>query len=309
MGVTLNLLQSLGFIVNFQKSSLAPAQSFKFLGLVWNTMTGFVSIDDQKRSAMTTKAAAMATSPQTSCRALFKLLGHMSACLLAVPLLRLHCRYLQRDLKAVYTLPHHINRKVVISPEGRRDLCWTASLEPRHCKKKMWNLLLEDCDLEVSTDASDIAWGVYFQGQMHHGFWESTNVDAQAHINVKELAALEVFLTVYLPQSANGCKLLWRTDNTTALSYIRREGGTISLHLLEIARRILLHRRQIEILPVYISSEENLQADAASRLQSIPDWRLPRVFRQTDQHLGNAGNRLVRDKRVNTSESVLRLEQ
>merc|ERR1711980_68690 len=41
---------------------------------------------------------------------------------------------------------------------------------------------------------------------------------------------------------------------------------------------LLLHRRKIEILPVYISSEENLQADAASRLQSIPDWRLPRVF-------------------------------
>ena len=168
----------------------------------------------------------------------------------------------------------------MISPEGRRDLFWTASLEPRQCEKRMWNTLLEDCDLEVSTDSSDIAWGVYFQGRMHHGLWAPTAVGAQAHINVKELAALEVFLSDFLPQSANGCKLLWRTDNSTALSYIRREGGTVSLHLLEIARRILLllHRRRISILPVYISSEENLQADAASRLQSIPDWRLPRVL-------------------------------
>ena len=116
-------------MINFPKSSLVPAQTFKFLGLVWNTVSGVVSIVDQKRLAMTTKAAAMAAASQTSCRTLFRLVSHMSACLMAVPLLCLHCRYLQRDLKAVYSLPHHINKKVTISPKGRRDLHWTASLE------------------------------------------------------------------------------------------------------------------------------------------------------------------------------------
>ena len=89
-------------------------------------------------------------------------------------------------------------------------------------------------------DASDFAWGIYFQGQMHHGLWTSTTVGVQAHINVKEMAALEVFLLDFLPQSTDGGKLLWKTDNTTALSYIRRESGMISLPLLEIARRVLL---------------------------------------------------------------------
>ena len=45
---TLNLLQELGFVINSPKSSLVPAQSFKFLGLVWNTVSGMVNIDDQK---------------------------------------------------------------------------------------------------------------------------------------------------------------------------------------------------------------------------------------------------------------------
>jgi hypothetical protein len=49
------------------------------------------------------------------------------------------------------------------------------------------------------------------------------------------------------------------------------------------SRKILLlaHQRQLRLLPVFIPSEENIQADAASRFQSIPDWHLaPRVFHQ-----------------------------
>ena len=60
------------------------------------------------------------------------------------------------------------------------------------------------------------------------------------------------------------------------MAYIRREGGTISRPLL-LARQVLLlaHRRQIRILPVFASSEENLLADAASRFQTPADWALP----------------------------------
>jgi hypothetical protein len=76
---------------------------------------------------------------------------------------------------------------------------------------------------------------------------------------------------------------LWRIDNTAALAHIRKEGGLKGRALLEGAERILLlaHQRHLHLLPAFIPSEENLQADAASRFQSIPDWHLPpRVFLQ-----------------------------
>jgi hypothetical protein len=76
---------------------------------------------------------------------------------------------------------------------------------------------------------------------------------------------------------------LWRIDNTATLAHIRKEGGIRGRALLEGAERILLlaHQRQLRLLPTFIPSEENLQADAASRFQSIPDWHLaPRVFHQ-----------------------------
>ena len=93
--------------------------------------------------------------------------------------------------------------------------------------------------MEVSTDASDTGWGIYFQGQMHQG--------------------------------------LWRTVSSTSMAYICREGGTVSRPLLRLSRQILLLalKRQVRILPVFLSSAENFLADAASRFQELPDWSLP----------------------------------
>ena len=106
----LSLLQKVGFLINLPKSSLSPAQKFKFLGLWWDTTKGKVSIDDEKRLAMTSRAKVLIASKKPTCRSVQTLLGHMTACLLAVPLLRLHCRFLQRDLNKVYQLPSDIRK-------------------------------------------------------------------------------------------------------------------------------------------------------------------------------------------------------
>jgi hypothetical protein len=86
----------------------------------------------------------------------------------------------------------------------------------------------------------------------------------------------------FLPTSTRQTSILWRIDNTTALAHIRKEGGLRGRALLKGAERILLaHQRQLRLLPAFIPSEENVQADAASRFQLVPDWHLaPTVFLQ-----------------------------
>jgi hypothetical protein len=93
---------------------------------------------------------------------------------------------------------------------------------------------------------------------------------------------LWIFLTEILTASTRQTSILWRVDNTAALAHIRKEGGLRGKRLLEEAERILLlHQRQLRIMPAFIPTEENVQADAASRFQLVPDWHLdPRVFRQ-----------------------------
>jgi hypothetical protein len=90
---------------------------------------------------------------------------------------------------------------------------------------------------------------------------------------VKEITALWIFLSEILPASTRLTSILWRIDNTAALAHIRKEGGLRGRALLEASERILLlaHQRQLRILPAFIPSEENVQADSASRFQLVTD--------------------------------------
>ena len=281
----LDLLQSLGFLINWKKSNLAPSQRFLFLGLLWDSTLGQICLPQDKLWNLQRLARSMSILPPT-CHGLQVLLGHMTASIPAIPLIRLYARPLQRDLKAVYTLPQQSKLRVTLSQMAKDSLRWICSLDLHHCQAPMWPLVAEDCDLEVSTDASNLGWGIHFDGQLLQGAWTA---DAPLHINAKELLTLHIFLRDYLPSSDHPRALLWRSDSMTAISYIKKEGGKVSPTLLQIATDILLlaDQMQLRILPAYVPTDENILADAASRFQSLPDWHLlPSVFNLICQRWG-----------------------
>jgi len=110
-----------------------------------------------------------------------------------------------------------------------------------------------------------------------------TCIETHVFPSVKELTVLWIFLVEILPSSTLDTSILWRVDNTTALAQVRKAGGLRGRRLLLVAEKILLllHARRLQILPIFIPTEENLQADAASRFQPVPDWHLdPNVVRQ-----------------------------
>jgi hypothetical protein len=85
-----------------------------------------------------------------------------------------------------------------------------------------------------------------------------------------------------LPKSSKQRNILWRVNNTTALVYVKKEGGTCSPQVLEEAEKALVmaHHMSVHILLVYIPTGKNILADAASHFQEIPNWHLhPFVFR------------------------------
>merc|ERR1712240_356308 len=83
----LQMLRRVGFIVNLPKSSLTPAVSFRFLGLLWNTVEGVVSIDEDKRHNLRSRASS-AMASRLSCHDLQVLLGHLASVIPAIPLVR-----------------------------------------------------------------------------------------------------------------------------------------------------------------------------------------------------------------------------
>jgi hypothetical protein len=183
------------------------------------------------------------------------------------------------SLNEVYSLEADLQKTVTVCPQAKRDLQWIINLSPHQCFASLWYLSPEACVLEVQTDASNQGFGIWFQGFLHQGKWDSTT--AGLHINVLETTALCHFLAFILPKSSKPCNILWRIDNTTALAYVKKEGGMCSPLVLAEAEKALMLVQQmfVRILPVYIPTVENILADAASRFQEIPDWRLhPNVF-------------------------------
>jgi hypothetical protein len=97
-----------------------------------------------------------------------------------VPLLRLKGQYIQLSLNSIYSSEADLHRRVDLLPEARRNLQWIINLQLEDCQGPLWPLMADDCTIEVQTDASDRGWGVWFQGRLFSGKWDSTTI--QTHI-------------------------------------------------------------------------------------------------------------------------------
>jgi hypothetical protein len=86
-----------------------------------------------------------------------------------VPLLRLKGRFIQLSLNSVYSSAAGLLKTVILLPEARRDLLWITRLQSADCHGPLWPLKAEDCAIEVQTDASDLEYGVWFQGRLYSG--------------------------------------------------------------------------------------------------------------------------------------------
>ena len=71
----------------------------------------------------------MAKDAYPRCRDLQVLLGHLTSVIPAIPLIRLHSRFLQLNLNSVYRLDKDFARWVPLSAESRQDLRWMACLK------------------------------------------------------------------------------------------------------------------------------------------------------------------------------------
>jgi hypothetical protein len=181
-----------------------------------------LGIPQTKVDALHSQAKILSNLKATTCRQLMVLTGLIAAFCKAVSLLRLRGRWLQMSLNLVYSSVADLQKTVTLCPQAKRDLLWIISLSPHQCFVPLWCLSPEVCDLEVQTDASNQGFGVWFQGFLHQGKWDSTT--AGLHINVLETTALWHFLAIILTKSSKPCNILWRIDNTTALAYVKKEG-------------------------------------------------------------------------------------
>ena len=117
--------------------------------------------------------------------------------------------------------------------------------------------------------------GAHLDEVVTSGLWAPEEVESS--INVRELLAIERALLWFAPQLVGSSVAIF-ADNSTAIAYLRNQGGTHSPLLNSIAQRILRWAESLPVVisPQFIMGKHNVLTDALSRPNQIQgsEWTL-----------------------------------
>lgn len=278
--IVLDTVKSLGFLVNLKKSSLIPSQFPLFLGARLDLKLGRATPSMDRVSNMVQCAGILKASASAPAVAWLRVLGLMASLVDLVPWCRFHMRPIQLHLLYFY-IPsrHHIHVLVPMSDVVRRELEWWE--DPANL---LVGVVFPTPSIQVilTTDASSLGWGGHLESRRSSGVWSPD--ESRAHINLLELWAVFNALRAF-EEKVLGKRVQVKTDNSTVVAYINRQGGTKSPSLC-LHTRVLLRwciQRGISLFAVHIPGKLNTLADNLSRGVSLSptEWSLSPQVAQT----------------------------
>lgn len=269
--ITVKLLLSLGFVINFEKSCLKPSQNCKFLGFVFNSVEMLIKLPLEKRIRIRDFVKLLQHKRSIKIREFAKFIGLLISVCPAMKYGWLYTKVFERE-KCLALMKSNQNYDAIMGLPShlKNDLCWWQEKIMVACN----NVIKDVYSLEIFTDSSLTGWGVYCEGGRAHGWWSKQDKDN--HINYLELLAVFYGLKCFA-KHLNSHNILIRVDNTTALSYINRMGSIKYPKLNQLTKQIWqwCESKDLWIRASYIKSENNTDADKESRVLS-PDteWQL-----------------------------------
>ena len=271
-----NLLENLGFTINYQKSALVPTTSIEFLGFLVDSTTLTLSLPKEKIKKAKKACQSILDNPLPSIHQLSQLLGYLTSTIQAVFPAPIHFRYLQIDKNKALNACQDYSATLQLSQNAKEELVWWRD------NLEAWNgkaLVSGEPDLIIETDASRKGWGASCMGQTTGGRWSLQ--EQHLHINCLELLAGAFALKAFTKDKAQ-MRVRLLMDNTSAAHYINKMGGTKSLVLASLAKDLWewCLDRQIVLEAQHIPGILNVEADRESRVfVDNNDWKLaPQVF-------------------------------
>ena len=266
----LALCSELGIQVNLSKSSLTPSQRQDYLGVTLQSspLRAFpTQARVQKVLCLVDEFSSSRVQPLNLWRSL---LGVMSSLSTLIPGSRLRILALQHRLQV--SRPQESPAEPVSWDYScRRDLRWWS--DHSHLVVGV-DLALPHPEL-LFTDVSDAGWGASLGSDHLSSLW-SPDVSLFS-ISHRELLAVFLAILRFL-HLLRGRSVSLFTDNTSALSYLRKEGGTRSSTLNSMAQEILrlCESNGVRLLPQFVPGCLNVLADSLSRRGQIlgSEWTL-----------------------------------
>lgn len=280
---TKDILESLGFIINVEKSCMTPNTVCKYLGFLIDTKHFHVALTNEKRRLIKKELKLFQLQSRCKIRHFARLLGLLTSSCPAIEYGWMYTKQMERCKYLALCNTDNYDSYMTLPQYLQEDFTWwLRSIDIAV------NPIRQDCYcLEFFSDASKKGWGAACGEETASGQWSI--LESVKHINYLELMAAFLGLQVFAKNFKN-CQILLRIDNTTAISYINRMGGVRFPHLTDITKSLWqwCEARGIFVFASYISSKDNEIADAESR-RSHPDneWELEKkAFEKIAQALG-----------------------
>jgi hypothetical protein len=280
--VVIELLQRLGFIINWEKSVLEPSQSLDYLGLVIDSNRLSFALPIAKIEAVKAMCEAALLAKVVSLREIASIMGNFTWAIPAIPYAQAHYRRLQSFyIRKSQAANSNLKIKCLLSLEAQDDLkWWVANLD----KAKDKVFFPQAPDLEIYTDASLSGWGACCNEVRTRGSWTLT--DSTRHINELELLGALFAVQAFAVRSKN-IAIRIHLDNVTAVAYINHCGGTRSRALTVISAELTswCEERGISLEAIHVAGKLNVIADEESRAgPDSGDWRLDkRIFNRIQE--------------------------
>lgn len=262
--------ESLGFIVNQEKSNPAPSKVITFLGNVIDSEQFKVFLPQEKIQKILQICDLVLNGTVVKIRLVARLLGLFTSAYQAVQLAPLFTRFLNRDKVRALGYKNDYDANMKISQDSVEEInWWVKNLDQLNGKY----IRPQKVSSYIETDASLSGWGASFETQKTGGRWsvaESSN-----HINILEIKAVKYAL-FSLCQNLRDVHICIRSDSATAVAYINNKGGSVMPLFLE-AKAIWLwcSSRNIHISCVHIRGVDNVTADSLSRnFSDTTEWKL-----------------------------------
>ena len=173
---------------------------------------------------------------------------------------------------SVYHSPIQLLLHVHFSLSSLRQLEWLAKLQQSPIP-----LQFPLPDVVIATDATPTHWAFYFQGSelplSVSDAWSGSLY--RAHIALQELQAVAITLC-RIVLCLSGKVVALHLESSTAKVYLCNQGGTVSPFLSRLACWILslTDKHGITLLPAYIPTHLNVEADCLSQDWLLLEWHL-----------------------------------
>ena len=256
----------LGIVINLEKSSLVPIPDDSLFG-DGSGQPVFEGFSDSQADRNRPRADHRISVLQA---AKSGLLGRLTSLCHLVPGGRLRLRSLQLCLRESWDF---VDESVSVEWTDmiRSDLLWWSDTSNILARV---SLATPHTDHHFWSDTSDQGWGTHVGDHFVSGWWSQEEIEMS--INLRELRAIRLGLQHFQCLLA-GSSVRVFADNTKALAYVRKQGGTHSRFLNKEARLLRwVENQQMLLLPQFVMGTHNMVADSLSRPNEVigSEWTL-----------------------------------